>query len=39
MLRRGEGGVVQGPSAQRGMTKGFNVNDSSPPSLAPVMKE
>ena len=27
-----EGGVG---GAQRGMTKGFNVNDSSPPSLAP----
>ena len=25
--------------AQRGMTKGFNINDSSPPSLAHVMKE
>ena len=32
----GVGGVEGGVGgAQRGMTKGFNVNDSSPPSLAP----
>ena len=32
----GVGGVEGGEGgAQRGMTKGFNVNDSSPPSLAP----
>ena len=33
MLSRGWGCAEAG--AQRGMTKGFNVNDSSPPSLAP----